>query len=257
MLLILSPSKSQSLNGKTIADWSMPQLLSETEQLASILRAMDEEALAKLMDLSPRLAAQTYAQFQNMAFPFTPENSAQALSVFRGAQYKVMAVDNYGQEEFRHAQQHIAIISGLYGLLRPLDLIQPYRLEMATRLITVRGCNLYQFWGTLPTETLQKLLSQQNNPVLVDLASREYSRAIHVRQLGSPILHIDFKEQRGEKTRVIAVYAKRARGLMADWVIRHRIKEIEDLRRFARSGYRFNEKMSSQWHWIFCRPASS
>jgi len=254
MLLVLSPSKTQVINGKTISKWTLPPLLQHAEELTAILRGMDEKKLGELMRISPPLAAQTYRRFQEMSFPFTPGNSRQALLVFRGAQYTPIEIDRYSEEDFLYAQEHLCMLSGLYGVLRPLDLIQPYRLEMATKLVTGKGRNLYQFWDGLLAKTLRIFMAGHKHPVLVNLASVEYFRAVRVRELGVPVLKIDFKEQKGDATRVIAVHAKRARGLMADWVLRNRIGEIEGLKQFTRAGYQFSKEMSSPWHWVFCRP---
>ncbi len=254
MLLVLSPSKTQVVNGKTISEWTLPPLLQHAEELAAILRGMDENALGKLMHISPRLTAQTYKRFQEMSFPFTPGNSRQALLVFRGAQFTPIEIDRYSEEDFVYAQEHFCMLSGLYGVLRPLDLIQPYRLEMATRLVTSRGSNLYQFWDGLLAKTLRSFMAGHKHPVLVNLASVEYFRAVRAGELGVPVLKIDFKEQKGDSVKVIAVHAKRARGLMADWVIRNRIEEIEALKQFVRAGYQFSKEMSSSWQWVFCRP---
>jgi len=192
MLLVLSPSKTQVINGRTISEWTVPPLLQRAEELAAILRGMDEKALAELMHISPRLASHTYHCFQTMTFPFTTKNSSQALLVFRGGQYKPIEIDRYSEDDFMYAQQHLCILSGLYGVLRPLDLIQPYRLEMGTKLVTGSGNNLYQFWDGQITETVRTLMADLKHPVLVKLASVEYFRAVRARELGVPVLKIDF-----------------------------------------------------------------
>ncbi len=253
MLLIISPSKTQQLNGRTIEEWTQPQFISQVRELAEILAGMADDELASLMKISPRLAESTYARYQKMSFPFTRENSRQSLLVFHGAQYDSITTEQYDQEDFSFAQGHLRILSGLYGVLRPLDLIQPYRLEMATRLTTDRGTTLYDFWGELIAENINGLLACDKKPVLVNLASDEYFKAVRAVNLDYPVLRIVFKEIKNGKAGVIAVYAKRARGMMVDYVIRQRITEPELLKKFNRKGYRYTEELSTAREWVFAR----
>jgi len=253
MLLVISPSKTQEFNGKTIELWTMPVFMHQAEELSSILAKRSVEELAALMKISPRLAELTFQRYQAMQFPFTPDNSGQALLVFQGAQFSPIPVAGYTQEDFRFAQDHLRIFSGLYGLLRPLDLMQPYRLEMATRLATDRGQTLYAYWRQRITAHLHSLLAGDRNSVLVNLASDEYFKVVRPKDLGCPILKISFREIKNGKTRVIAVYAKRARGMMVDYVVLNRLNNPELLKKFGRDGYSYCEELSNAHEWIFTR----
>ena len=253
MLLLISPSKTQEFNGKTIEHWTLPLFLSQAEELATILAGLTVEELAALMKISPRLAEVTFQRYQSMSFPFTSENSRQALLMFRGTQFSPIQVSKYTDEDFHFAQDHLRIFSGLYGLLRPLDLIQPYRLEMATRLVTDKGKNLYNYWRDMITSHLRSLVADDNNGILVNLASEEYFKVVRPRELDCPILKISFKEIKNGKARVIAMHAKRARGMMVDYVITGRITNPELLKKFTRDGYNYCRELSTTEHWVFTR----
>jgi len=255
MLLVISPSKTQELNGKTIGTWTVPVFMHQAEELSGILAKRSVEELAALMNISPRLAGLTFQRYQEMHFPFTPENSRQALLVFQGAQFSPIPVARFSEEDFRFAQDHLGIFSGLYGLLRPLDLMQPYRLEMATRLATDRGQTLYTYWRERITEHLHALLGGDGNSILINLASDEYFKVVRPVDLGCSILKISFKEIKNGKARIIAVYAKRARGMMVDYVIGNRISNPELLKKFNRAGYRYSKELSGEREWVFTRKA--
>ena len=253
MLLVISPSKTQEFNGKTIELRTMPVFMHQAEELSSILAKRSVEELAALMKISPRLAELTFQRYQTMHFPFTPENSRQALLVFQGAQFSPIPVARFTEEDFRFAQDHLRIFSGLYGLLRPLDLMQPYRLEMATRLMTDRGQTLYEYWRDEITGHLRSLFAGNAHAVLVNLASEEYFKVVRPADLGCPILKISFKEIRNGKARVIAVYAKRARGMMVDYVISNRVTNPELLKKFDSDGYTYCKELSTGYDWVFTR----
>ncbi|HHB77211.1 MAG TPA: peroxide stress protein YaaA [Desulfobulbus sp.] len=255
MLLVISPSKTQEINGKTIEKWTMPVFLPQAEELSGMLAERSVEELVQLMKISPRLAELTFQRYQAMQFPFTPENSGQALLVFQGAQFSPIQVAGYTKEDFHFAQNHLRIFSGLYGLLRPLDLMQPYRLEMATRLATDRGQTLYAYWRQRITEHLHSLVAGDRNSVLVNLASNEYFKVVRSADLGCSILKISFKEIKNGKAGVIAVYAKRARGMMVDYVISNRVSNPELLKKFDRGGYSYREELSNAREWVFTRKA--
>ena len=253
MLLIISPSKTQESDVPIRSDYSQPLFLDKIEQLVRRLKQLDQLQLAALMKMSDKLAALNYQRFQDFQFPFTPDNSRQALLMFRGDQFNPMAVDSYLDEQFAHAQQHLRIVSGLYGMLRPLDLMQPYRLEMATKLVVGEANNLYSFWGDLVTRKLNNELSGDLQPVLVNLASAEYFKVIRRKELHADILTLSFKQEKQGKLKTIAIYAKRARGAMVDFVIQNRITRPIDLRGFNRDGYRFKSDLSTDNEWVFVR----
>jgi cytoplasmic iron level regulating protein YaaA (DUF328/UPF0246 family) len=190
MITLLSPSKTQDPGQGNYADYAptTPTFVAEATELATTLRQQSPDELAQLMRISEPLAALNYERFQRFAPPFTADNAHPALLTFRGDVYTDIAVDTYSAADFAFAQQHLRILSGLYGLLRPLDLIQPYRLEMGTALATGRGTNLYQFWGSRLTEHLNEVLAGQTHLMVVNLASQEYFKAIHPKQLSAPVV---------------------------------------------------------------------
>ena len=186
-----------------------------------------------------------------------PKNAKAALFAFKGDVYGGIDIEHFTEDDFEYAQNHLRILSGLYGYLRPLDLIQPYRLEMKTKLANPRGDNLYQFWGERITQSLNKDIKKQEQPVLVNLASNEYFKSVKPKLLEGRILNITFKETKDGKTRIVAIFAKRARGMMADYIIRNRIEKPEDIKKFKQGGYRFNKALSDDKQWTFERPQPS
>lgn len=253
MLLIISPSKTQNFEVPIRGDYTLPLFLDQTKQLARQLKQLDQLQLAALMKMSDKLAAVNYQRFQDFQRLFRPDNSRQALLMFRGDQFNPMAVDSYSDEQLTHAQQHLRILSGLYGMLRPLDLMQPYRLEMATKLTVREAKDLYSFWGDLVTRKLNNELLDDPQPVLINLASAEYFKVIRRKELHADVLTLSFKQEKKEKLKTIAIYAKRARGAMVDFVIQNRITRPIDLQGFNRDGYRFKLDLSTDNEWVFVR----
>ncbi len=253
MLLIVSPSKTQEMKGRTLEQYSLPALLKKSELLARRLSMLSRKELAELMKISPKLAESTFERFQQFTLPFSLDNARQALLVFRGDQFSLLDINRYTDEEFAFAQDHLRILSGLYGVLRPLDLIQPYRLEMATKLATENEKTLYGFWNGYITDHLRDTLALLDEPVLVNLASDEYYRALQPDNLGYPVVKITFKEIKEGKPRVVAIHAKRARGMMVDFVIRHRLIRPGMLKDFTGGGYRYSEDVSTGQEWVFTR----
>jgi len=253
MLLIISPSKTQKMEGRTLKQYTQPALLTKSQQLVDQLSALSRTELAGLMKMSAKLADLTFERYQAFTLPFTLKNARQALLLFRGDQFASLEIDQYTEEDFLFIQDHLRILSGLYGVLRPLDLMQPYRLEMATKLVSEQGATLYSFWQGVITNQLREVLSSQNNPVLVNLASDEYFKALQPDGLGCPVLKVSFKEIKNNKPRVIAIHAKRARGMMVDFVIRNRLTEVEKLKDFSMAGYRYTDELSSNKEWVFNR----
>ena len=262
MLTLLSPSKTQDYSGGrhsggrhsgSVPDlaYSQPALLSESEKLVAQLRKQSPEALRSLMNISESLADLTYERYQQFSTPFTPDNARAALLAFKGDVYTDIAVDQYTEADFAFAQEHLRILSGLYGLLRPLDLIQPYRLEMKARLDNERGRNLYQFWGNRLTDLLNEALSPDD--VLVNLASNEYFKAINRQKLHGKIITPVFKEDNNGEYKTVAIYAKRARGMMANFIIQERINIPNKLKTFQEAGYAYSEPLSTEREWVFVR----
>ena len=255
MLITLSPSKGQDFETAGLSKkYSKPVDLKESELLIKELRKIKSKQLQELMSVSENIAELNVDRYKTFTTPFTPKNSKQALFAFKGDVYSGFELDKFSEEDYAYAQDHLRILSGLYGCLRPLDLIQPYRLEMKTKLKNTRGENLYQFWDDRITKNINKELKKQKEPVLVNLASNEYFKSVKPKLLDGRLLNINFKETKNGKTRVVAIFAKRARGMMADYLIRNRIEKVEDIKRFKAGGYRFNKALSDKEQWTFERP---
>jgi len=255
MIVTLSPSKGQDFETPvTFSGATVPDMLDDSLLLIEALRGYSADEIAKLMAVSDKIAQLNVARYQSFSTPFTEKNARPALFAFKGDVYRGLAVADYTQEDLAFAQAHLRILSGLYGCLRPLDLIQPYRLEMKTKLPNPRGKDLYQFWGDRITRCLNEALKAQVEPTLVNLASNEYFKAVKPKLLEGRLLQINFKEVKNGKARVIAVFAKRARGMMADYIVRHRLEESEALKAFDREGYRFSAGDSDEGQWTFVRP---
>lgn len=255
MLITLSPSKGQDF--ETIAPskkHSKPAQLQDSELLIKQLKKIKLLDLQSLMSISENIARLNVSRYKSFNTPFTSKNAKQAIFAFKGDVYGGIDVENFSEEDLAYAQDHLRILSGLYGCLRPLDLIQPYRLEMKTKLGNPRGKDLYQFWGDSITDKLNKALKKQQEPVLVNLASNEYFKSVKPKLLAGRLLNITFKETKNGKTRVVAIFAKRARGLMTDYIIRNRIEKPNDLKKFKVGGYKFNKALSDDKQWTFERP---
>lgn len=254
MLTIISPSKTQDFSSNGLPDLhSQPALLEESEVLMKELQKKSATDIASLMDVSDKIADLNFERFQSFSSPFSLENAKQALFAFKGDVYTGIDTENYRQEDLVFAQNHLRILSGLYGLLRPLDLIQPYRLEMKIKLQNPRGKDLYTFWGNRLTDALNASLEEQKNPVLVNLASNEYFRAINKKELKAAIVTPVFKEFKNGKYSIIAIFAKKARGLMTDFIIKNKIKQPEKLKTFTLEGYEYSETQSKPGEWVFIR----
>lgn len=255
MLITLSPSKGQDFDSPAPSrTFSQPQALKESALLIKELRRLKSDDIRELMSVSDNIARLNVERFHTFKPPFTLKNAKQAIFAFKGDVYSGIEIEKFTEDDLEYAQAHLRILSGLYGCLRPLDLIQPYRLEMKARLVNPRGDNLYQFWGDRITDRLNQALAQQQEAVLVNLASNEYFRAVKPNRLDGHLLNINFKETKDGKTRVVAIFAKRARGMMADYIIRNRIESPAGIRKFRLGGYRFAKDLSDDNQWTFERP---
>jgi hypothetical protein len=253
MLLIISPAKTQDFNVRDYPRCTMPALIEQSQLLIDLLRQLSAQELSRLMKISAGLAELNHQRYQDFHLPFELGKARQALLAFRGDVYTAIDADHYNDGDFSFAQQHLRILCGLYGVLKPLDLIQPYRLEMGARLANPRGTDLYAFWGAMITEALNEDLRDEAEPVLVNLASREYFKAIKPEALQARLLTISFKENKNNRYQVIGIHAKRARGLMTDFVIRNRLTKVNDLQSFTLNGYQYQRNLSSATEWVFCR----
>ncbi|EDX86904.1 conserved hypothetical protein [Synechococcus sp. PCC 7335] len=253
MLTVISPAKTLNYTGANYPHFTQPVVLDQSEQLVKELRSYDQAQLSELMKISDKLAQLNYQRYQDFQTPFTLENAKQALLVFDGDVYKGIHIEDYDEDDLTFAQDHLRILSGLYGVLRPLDLMQPYRLEMGTKLATKKGKNLYEFWGERISDLINAELVKESEPCLLNLASNEYFKAIQQKSIKAKILNIEFKENKAGIYKTIAIHAKRARGLMVDFVIRNRIDNPTLIKGFDSDGYTFNKSLSTTDSWVFCR----
>jgi cytoplasmic iron level regulating protein YaaA (DUF328/UPF0246 family) len=255
MLITLSPSKGQDFTEAPLTKkHTKPADLKESELLVRELKKIKSKSLREMMSISENIANLNVERFKSFTTPFTTKNAKQAIFAFKGDVYSGFELASFNEDDYAYAQDHLRILSGLYGCLRPLDLIQPYRLEMKTKLKNERGENLYQFWDERITRSINKELKKQKEPVLVNLASNEYFKAVKPKLLEGRLLNINFKETKAGKTRVVAIFAKRARGMMADYIIRNRIERSQDLKKFKLGGYQFDKDLSDDRQWTFERP---
>jgi cytoplasmic iron level regulating protein YaaA (DUF328/UPF0246 family) len=250
MLLVISPAKTLDYSNPEYSSHTQPDFPVEIKDLVGVLRKKSASEISKLMHLSDSLASLNAERYKTFMETFSPENSKQALLAFKGEVYAKMVADQFSADELEFAQQHLRILSGLYGLLKPLDLIQPYRLEMGTPLKTKKGTNLYQYWGTKISKALNEV---GQGRTLVNLASQEYFKAVDQKTLKLPVITIHFKEHKEGKYQVVGFFAKQARGLMARYAILNRITDPEQLKVFREDGYEFSSPLSSDQDWVFVR----
>lgn len=251
MIVIVSPSKTQRVSLVDGSENTHPCLLEKTTILIERLKQFDRNELAKLMHVSEKLADLTHRRIHDFSIAHDTMTSGTAIATFQGEAFSALTLDSYSQGDFRFAHAHLRILSGLYGILRPLDLMQPYRLEMATRLATDLGKNLYDFWSTDITETLNGDLEKMVEPLIVNCASKEYSRVIKQKQLSAPMITITFRQMKNNVLKSIAIYTKRARGMFVDYLIRNRIREIGLLSGFAAGGYSYAPELSGKAELVF------
>ena len=240
MLIVLSPAKS--LDYKTpvkVKAPTLPEFVSESAKLIADLKKLAPQDIAKLMGLSDQLATLNVGRYRDWSKKFTEENSKPAIYAFDGDVYDGFDVKSLDAKSVQFAQNHIRILSGLYGALKPLDLMQPYRLEMGTSLKNARGKDLYAFWGSRVTDAIKKVLEKQKKPVLLNLASEEYFKVLQPKELDCPVIAPVFQDAKDGKYKIISFYAKRARGLMARYVVENRITDPADLKGFNLDGYKY------------------
>ena len=254
MLIVLSPAKSLDFKGAApAAEPTTPDFMKDTRALIKELRKLDTPEIKELMSVSDKIAEENFQRFKQFRSPHKPENAKPAINVFRGDVYLGMEAWNFSEEEYAFAQEHLRILSGLYGLLRPLDLMQPYRLEMGTRFETDRGTNLYQFWGDKLTRKLNQELKAQGDAVLINLASNEYFSALKERKIKARIITPAFLDWKNDQYKMISFFAKKARGMMARYIIQNQLTDPEDLKGFDLGGYGFHPDLSEGDRWVFAR----
>jgi cytoplasmic iron level regulating protein YaaA (DUF328/UPF0246 family) len=254
MILVLSPSKTLDFQSSfSTPALSQPIFFEDSRELVESLNSMTQTEIAQLMKISAPLAELNVQRYREFSFCFTPQNSKPALTSFRGDVYRAFERENLTIEDYTFAQKHIRILSGLYGILKPLDGIQPYRLEMGTKLVNSRGKNLYDYWKQKVTTHLAQTLQEEEQPILLNLASQEYISVIDLHQLGGAMITITFKEERPGRLKVIGINAKRARGMMACWIVKNQIDSPEKLFNFSEDGYRYQSHLSSESEYVFVR----
>ena len=255
MLALLSPAKS--LNDSPVSgdfDLTTPHFMPDTERLMQTTRRQSPKKLRQLMGISESLAALNHQRFQDWTPDHDPANSLPAALTFNGDVYLGLDARTLSPQDLQWAQERVAIISGLYGLLRPLDLIQPYRLEMGTSLKTRRGPNLYAFWKDRIAKRVNELAATHNDPTVLNLASKEYFSAARTKKLAGPVVDVVFQDVKDGKARVLGFFAKRARGSMARHIITHRMDRAEQIKDAVVDDYRFDAEASSAHKWVFRRP---
>ncbi len=254
MLIVISPAKTLDYETPPVTKThSKPAFLKQSQQLINNLRNYSAMDLAELMKLSMKLAELNFDRYHDWKTPFTTKNAKQAALAMKGDVYTGLDAESLNEDDFTFAQDHLRILSGLYGLMRPLDLMQPYRLEMGTKLPNEMGKDLYTFWGTTITDAINKALVRQGDDVLVNLASNEYYKSVRPKLVKGRIITPQFKENKNGSYRMIGVYAKKARGLMSRYIIENRLTNPEDIKGFDAAGYDYNEALSQGDQWVFSR----
>lgn len=254
MLIVISPAKTLDYESElATTKTSQPSFLNEAETLVDELRELAPHEISKLMSISDKLGSLNFDRYQSWSRPFSKKNARQALLAFKGDVYTGIDAENFSEDDFAYAQDHLRILSGLYGLLRPLDLMQPYRLEMGTRFANSGGKNLYEFWDEKITDKLNKDLGKSGSRVLINLASNEYYKSVKPKLLNAEVITPVFKEKKGDSYKVVSFLAKKARGVMTAWILQNQVEEPSDIKKFRKDGYRFNKAMSSANEWVFTR----
>jgi cytoplasmic iron level regulating protein YaaA (DUF328/UPF0246 family) len=249
MLAVISPSKTQDFSSSNVDVFTKMRQIEQSQILIDLLKTKTQGEIASLMSISDKLSKLNFDRFQTFSTPFTLTNAKQALLAFKGDVYNGIDAPNLSSQDLDFAQSCVRMLSGLYGVIRPLDLIQPYRLEMGTRLENDKGKNLYEFWG----DQISQILNEDESSVIINLASNEYFKGIDKKSLNAKIINIAFKELKGDTYKIIGIYAKRARGLMVNYMIKNRLTEPESLKDFNVEGYQFRQDMSDELTWVFTR----
>jgi len=254
MIILISPAKKINFKlDKYLVNTTTPIFLEESKALISELQNYKSVDISKLMKISPALSDLNYERFLTWNVPFTTENAAPAIFMFQGDVYKGINVETFNKKQLEFTQKHLRILSGLHGILYPMDLIQPYRLEMGTRLPVNNAKNLYEFWDNKITDSINSELDNSKNDFIINLASDEYFKSVKVANLKGKLIKPVFKDEKNGKFKVISFYAKKARGLMTRFIVKNEITNPEGLKAFDYEGYFFNDEMSSDKELVFTR----
>ena len=258
MLALISPAKKLDFETEPrINNHTLPSYLEHTEILVSTARALSQKKLATIMNLSDNLAELNFQRYKAFSTPFHLGNAKQAALVFNGDTYLGLKANTLDEPAMEYAQQHLRILSGLYGILRPLDLIQPYRLEMGAKFQPPEFNNLYDFWGDQITAAINEVITHQKDNTVINLASLEYFKAVKAKELVGPVVTPIFKEVKDGESRTIGMFAKRARGSMAHFMITNRIDSTDGLKNFNTDGYEYRSDLSDESNWVFTRLQTS
>lgn len=254
MLIVISPAKT--LDYETVPKtkvFTTPDYLAQSQQLINRLRNFSSLDISDLMKVSAKIADLNFERYETWKKPFTVKNAKQSILAFKGDVYTGLDAESFKADDFKFAQNHLRVLSGLYGLLRPLDLMQPYRLEMGTKLKTDLGKNLYEFWGSDITDGLNKQLKKIKSNYLINLASVEYFKSVKTKEINAEIITPAFKEFKNGDYKIIGIYAKKARGLLSRYIIQNKLNDPEDIKSFDEEGYRFNKTLSKGNDFVFTR----
>jgi cytoplasmic iron level regulating protein YaaA (DUF328/UPF0246 family) len=240
MLTLISPAKTLDFETPAVTDiHTQGEFLEHSAELIDQLKLQSPDDISALMKLSSKLSELNVQRFHDWCLPFDQKNSKAAVLAFKGDVYTGLDAESFSEKQFTYAQSHLGILSGLYGLLRPLDLIQPYRLEMGTKFANSRGANLYTFWGSIITDAINQRLELSKSKILINLASNEYFKAVKIKQLKAELITPVFKDEKNGQYKIISFYAKKARGLMAAYIIKNKVTTVKELCEFDVAGYRF------------------
>ena len=254
MIVIVSPAKSLDLKSKPpTEEFSQAVFLDESSKLVDVLKEYSPKQISELMGISTDLAHLNYDRFQAWQLPFDKENSKAAIFTFSGDVYAGFDAFTLNEQQINYCQAHLRILSGLYGVLKPLDLIQAYRLEMGTKLSVGPHRHLYSFWKSKLTDNINNSIATSNSKTLVNLASNEYSKVLQMKNIDADVINPVFKDWKNDRYKIISFFAKKARGLMARYIIEEQINSAEDLKGFNKGGYVFNEELSQETPFTFTR----
>lgn len=253
MIILISPAKTLNFEETNLKEHTMPRMLDDSEKLVNVLRKKSANKLKKLMSVSDNIAQLNVERYKNYSTPFTLDNAKQAVLAFKGDVYLGLQAEDFREADFAFAQKHLRILSGLYGLLKPLDLMQAYRLEMGTSLKNGRKKNLYQFWDGKITQLINEDLAESGGNTIINLASKEYFHSVKTNQLSGKLIHVHFKENRNGIFKVISFSAKKARGSMARQIVQNKIMDAQKLKDLNVDGYVFNADLSDEMTYTFTK----
>jgi len=258
MIIVISPAKTLDFETPAPTEqFTMPDFLDDSASLIDQLRTLEPDQIGRLMSISSKLAVLNSNRYYEWTRPFNQKNAKQALYAFKGDVYTGLDAETLTVKDVEFAQEHLRILSGLYGILRPLDLMQPYRLEMGTQLKNKRGNNLYEFWGGMLNDAINHELQTQRSDTLINLASNEYFKSVKTDSLNATVITPVFKDEKNGVYKIISFYAKKARGLMSRYIVQNKLTTPDGIKRFDVAGYRFNATESNDSEWIFMREESA